>query len=110
MGVGWLGESQGDGSLARAEVNSPRGWCAPITCTGSPALSLAADRRAADLRFWTAFGPPGTAVTADAEGLQVTGTDERAAVRLGVGGRSPLVTDVRLERKGDVVDQMGISG
>jgi hypothetical protein len=108
VGVGWLGESQGDGSLARAEVDSPRGWRALYYLHRQPALSLAADRRAADLRFWTVFGPPGTAVTADAEGLRVTGPGGRAAVRLGVGERSPLVTDVRLEREEDVVDQVRI--
>ena len=108
--LGWLGPSKGGSSLTRAEANGPRGWRAPCYLAREPAISLAVVRRAADLQFWTVFGPPGVEVTPAADALRVEGPGWRADVRLGDGVRSSLVLGVRLIRAGEVVDRLGGSG
>ena len=97
----------GQFTFVRADADTTRGWRSAYYLDRASALSMALDVRAANVRLWTFFGPPGSAVEVAEDGLHVSMGATTLRIALGQTVTAPLVKSVVMT--GKTSDQLQVT-
>jgi len=88
----------GNGSLARADQKSPRGWRAPYYFYREPAVSVDLIASGDSLTFWTVFGPQASQIRQSDTTLEILTKNWSATLQQETGAdeRQPLISSIIL--------------